>query len=228
MIDLVVFDMAGTTVSDRDYVANAFQKAFQNHDLLVSEMEVNPLMGYPKPIAIQMVLGKQEIEFDEELVNKIHKDFVGEMIDFYEYSPFVKAMPDAEDIFFYFKERGVPIALNTGFSKNIAQTIIDRFQWKQRGLIDEFIASDEVEKGRPYADMIETLKKRVGVGEESIIMKVGDTVADILEGQNANCKYVVAVTTGATPKEVLNEYSPTHIISSLKEIPGILEMVQHV
>lgn len=229
MIDFAVFDIAGTTVLDKDYVARAFQKAFYNSHLQVTEAEVNPLMGYSKSIAIQMVLERQGVHFDAKLVDKIHHDFVNDMMDFYEFSPYVQAMPDAEDIFFYLKEHGVKIALNTGFSRNIAEVIVKRFQWMERGLIDDFICSDEVSKGRPYYYMIEELKKRNHIGSDAVIMKVGDTIADVLEGKNAGCRYVIAVTTGATKREELEEHSPTHIISSLSEIPGIIgQSVQYV
>jgi phosphoglycolate phosphatase-like HAD superfamily hydrolase len=70
--------------------------------------------------------------------------------------------------------------------------------------------------------MIEELKRRNSIGNDDIVMKVGDTVADVFEGKNAGCHYVIAVTTGATTREELEEHFPTHIISSLSEIPKIL------
>lgn len=222
MIDFAVFDMAGTTVVDKDYVAKAFLKAFANQDLEVAEAEVNPLMGYHKPTAIQMVLERKSIEADTKLVKTIYHDFVDEVMNFYAYSPYVQAMPDTEAIFFYLKERGVRIALNTGFSKEIADVIVGRFQWMERGLIDDYIASNEVPEGRPAPYMIEELKSRLRLNSDVVVMKVGDTVVDILEGQNAGCRYVMAVTTGATPKEELIGFNPTHVIDSLSEIPGIL------
>lgn len=229
MIDFAVFDIAGTTVSDKDFVAKAFQKAFYSSGWEVTEAEINPLMGYAKPTAIQMMLQRKDVKFDEALIDKIHKDFVNDMMDFYQFSPFVKAMPDTEDIFFYLKEHGVKIALNTGFSKDIAEVIVERFQWMDRGLVDDFICSDEVEKGRPFPYMIEELKKRNQIGDNALVMKVGDTVADVLEGKNAGCQYIIAVTTGATLRDELEQHFPTHIISSLSEIPKILsQSVEYV
>lgn len=222
MIDFAIFDIAGTTVTDKNYVAHGFQKAFLKHNILIEHSEVSPLMGYAKPTAIEMVLEKEGINIDEELVNRIHADFVSEMIDFYRYSPYVKPIDDAEDLFFYLKEHNIKIALNTGFSKDIAEVIIERFQWLERGLIDDFIASDEVEQGRPFPYMIEKLKQRNQINKDNQVMKVGDTVVDILEGKNANCKYVIAVTTGAAIRAELEFYEPTHIVSSLSEIPAIL------
>ena len=80
-------------------------------------------------------------------------------MDHYEYSPEVKAMPPAENVFLQLKEKGIRIALNTGFSRDIADVIVSRLQWKEKGLIDDYIASDEVEAGRPQPFMIQTLMR---------------------------------------------------------------------
>lgn len=223
MIDLAVLDMAGTTVADDNFVAEAFQKAFAAEGLTVSEADVNPLMGYPKPIAIQMVLEAAGVEADEELVESIHRRFTNEMIAFYEESPDVRPVPGAEDLFLYLQEKGIWVTLNTGFSREIAEVIVKRFQWEDRGLVDDFIASDEVDDGRPEPDMIRALISRNGLPEDAVILKIGDTVADVLEGRNAGCAYNIAVTTGAARREDLEAYGPTHIVEHLGEVPAILE-----
>ncbi len=221
-VKLAVFDMAGTTVRDNNDVAKAFQKAFSVIELPISLDEINFWMGYHKPLAIQMILEKKGIEFDGEMIDAIHENFVNEMLDFYEYDPEVKAMEGAEDLFFFLKERGVLIALNTGFSREIATAIISRFQWLERGLVDDFIGSDEVPEGRPYPYMIAELKDRFKITEDDSVMKVGDTVVDIQEGKNAGCDYIISVTTVAASREELEQWEPTHIVNSLSEIPAIL------
>ena len=222
-IRLVVFDMAGTTVSDNNNVAKAFRDAFKENGIDIGLEEANPLMGYHKPLAIQMLLEKRGIEFDAELIEKIHDNFENEMLDFYEYAAEVKPVKGAEDVFEQLKERGMRIALNTGFSKTIADTIVQRFQWKEKGLIDDMIGSDEVEKGRPYPFMINMLMQRAGIGDPSEVAKIGDTAVDIEEGKNAGCLYVVAITHGAGEEMDLQLMKPTHIVHDLSEIPHILQ-----
>ena len=222
MIQLAVFDLAGTTVVDNNYVAMAFRKAFQQHGFDVEEAEVAPLMGYPKPLAIQMVLERHGEEVDNEIIDDVHTSFVEEMLDFYEYSPEVKPTAGAEDIFLFLKEKGIKIALNTGFSRNIADVIVGRFQWKERGLVDAYIGSDEVPEGRPSADMIQTLKEQLNVPDNADVMKIGDTIVDILEGRNAGCAFIVAVTTGAASQNELEAHHPTHLIHHLNEIATIV------
>lgn len=221
-VKLAVFDMAGTTVSDDKHVAKAFQKAFRDNGIDIELEDANPLMGYHKPLAIQMLLEKRGIDFDEEFIDTIHEDFEEEMIDFYEYAPEVKPITGAEDVFEKLKEKGIRIALNTGFSKSIADTIVQRFGWKEKGLVDDLIGSNEVEKGRPYPFMIERLMERAGISDPSEVAKIGDTTVDIEEGKNAGCLYVVAISTGANTVNELEQMQPTHIVKELSEIPTII------
>lgn len=228
MIDLAVFDMAGTTVTDDFFVENALQKAFEKAGISLQGLDTAPLMGYPKPIAIQMILEQLGVEFDDDSIAVIHRDFVAEMISFYALSPAVAPMPGAEELFGYLKKGGAKITLNTGFSRNIAAVIVERFGWQKQGLIDAFIGSDEVAQGRPYPDMINSLKEQLQIPANARVLKVGDTVVDVMEGRNVGCTFNVAVTTGSTPKEVLLQQGPTHTVAGLSEIPAILQAATHV
>lgn len=219
---LAVFDIAGTTVADDNAVAIAFKNAFDTYGFTINEEDVKPLMGYKKPVAIQIMLEKLGEEFDEDLVNDIHHEFEIAMLDHYEYSPDVKAMPGAENIMQELKGKGIRIALNTGFSKSIADTIMTRLQWMEKGLVDDYIASDEVEEGRPQPFMIQALMKRAGINDAKDVMKIGDTEVDINEGRNAGCSLVVAVTTGAFTRDQLAPYKPDHIIDDLSQLQALI------
>lgn len=223
MIHLAVFDIAGTTVKDDDFVAKAIHNAFEKKNIPLRNIDLGPLMGYPKPIAIRIILEHQGIAANPNLVQTIHDDFVNEMLTFYKTSPEVEPLPGAEDIFRYLKQRGALIALNTGFSRNIAETIVTRLEWIERGLVDAYIGSDEVANGRPHSDMIVELKKRLNLSPDAVVMKVGDTIVDIEEGKGASCKFNVGITTGASTSAELETHHPTHIINHLLEIPAILQ-----
>jgi len=222
-IRLAVFDIAGTTVADDNAVATAFRHAFESYGYAqVSDEDVKPLMGYKKPVAIRMVLDKLGVDEDPALIEDIHDEFVTEMMDYYEYSPDVKPMKHTENVFLQLKAKGIKIALNTGFSKEIADVIVSRFQWMEKGLIDDYIASDEVEAGRPQPFMIQTLMQRAGITDAGEVVKVGDTEVDVNEGRNAGCSLVIAVTTGAFTKDQLEEYHPDHIIDDLDQLPALI------
>lgn len=221
-IKLAVFDIAGTTVLDNGFVADAFVNAFVMNGYDISLEDTHPYMGVKKIVAVRSMLEKLEADFTDAEVQEIHNDFVSEMVDFYEYDSSVKPFDDTEDVFRQLKEKGIRIALNTGFPKIIADTIIHRFQWKEKNLLDDYIASDEVENGRPSSLMIEQLMFRAGIDDPMLVAKIGDTSVDIEEGLNAGCRYVIGVTTGTGSKDELQQYLPTHIVNSLSEILSIL------
>lgn len=216
---LAVFDMAGTTVSNTDLVALVLVQTLAAHGFPAGLKEARALMGYPKPEAIRRLLGAAA---DEALVHKLHDDFVPRMIASYRDSEDVAPMPDAEGCFAVLRARGIRVALNTAFSRDIAQIIVDRFNWQKDGLIDDLIATDEVAEGRPQPHMIRALMERQGLGDPAAVIKIGDTEVDIREGRNAGAGLVIGVTTGAYSRAALEAYAPDHIIDSLSELMPLL------
>jgi phosphonatase-like hydrolase len=223
MIELVVFDMAGTTVRDKNFVGIAFQEAMKSQGYDIAIEAINPLMGYEKPLAIRMMLEVQETDGTKitgELVSKIHKRFVDEMIRFYRTTQEIAPLPNVEQTFETLRSEGIKIALNTGFSRDIADVIVDRLGWKDK--IDMLVASDEVPFGRPYPDMIRKIMAGLNISSAENVAKVGDTEVDVNEGLNAGCKYVIGITTGAFTREALLPYKPTHIIDDIADVVKII------
>lgn len=221
-IKLVVFDMAGTTVSDENYVALAFQQAMKNYGYELEIEVINPIMGYEKPLAIEMMLTKHEPDQDKinaVLIENIHADFVKLMLDFYKTAS-IKPLPNVENTFQELRKTGIKIGLDTGFSKDIASLIFNRLQWQEH--IDYMVASDEVENGRPYPDMIHRIMAELGISSADEVAKVGDTEVDVNEGINAGCKYVIGITTGSFKRNELEPYHPTHIIDDISEVLTII------
>jgi phosphonatase-like hydrolase len=145
------------------------------------------------------------------------------MIHFYEDDKDIKPLPFAEDIFGQLKEEGIKIALNTGFTRAITDTILQRLHWNNgESKIDYVIASDEVPEGRPYPFMIQTIMKHLQITDSKQVVKIGDTEVDVQEGRNAECGLVVSVTTGAYSRNQLEQYHPDHIIDSLSELPSLI------
>lgn len=222
-VQLVVFDMAGTTVYDPDLVAQAFAQAFARHDLAVTLEQARPLLGFAKPEAIRRLLhdsGRGEWAEDAARVERIHADFNEAMARCYRSSDELRAMPGAEAAFARLRARGVRVALNTAFSRPIADILVERLGWQE--CIDDLVATDEVPAGRPAPYMIQRLMQRAGITEPAAVAKVGDTGVDVQEGRSAGCGCVVAVTTGAFRRAELQAYAPDAIIDSLDALDAVL------
>lgn len=224
--ELVVFDIAGTTVKDNNNVGEAFRYALNKFGFDIPLESVNKYMGYEKHVAIRCILQQYtnlEGDLDEKLIEDIHQVFVDEMIQYYENTQDIEPLPNVEETFNRLRQLNVKIALNTGFSRAITDVILNRLGWYNRNMVDYVIASDEVLKGRPFPNMINQIMQESGIDDPTKIVKVGDTEVDVNEGKNVGCRYTIGITTGAYTREELEKYEPTHIIDDISEVLTIIQ-----
>lgn len=217
--------MAGTTVKDNDNVHAALIHAMAKGGYKISREEANDVMGYPKPYAIEELLKIKEVNQElitPEFINQLHNEFLLEMLHFYEFDASVQPIEDAEFVFDELHRRGVKVALDTGFSRDIAEVIVRRFGWLENGKIDVLVASDDVPQGRPFPYMIRKAMDELQIDDVLSVAKVGDTVSDLLEGKNTGCAYTIGITSGAYDREVLAATYHTHLVGTLSEILPIL------
>jgi phosphonatase-like hydrolase len=226
MIELVVFDLAGTTVHDGDAVNATFRATLAAWGLEADMAMVNTVMGLPKPDAIHILLeyvGRPRgITPTAENVHAIHEDFTSRMCNYYAADPSVREIPGAAATFAALRRADIKVSLNTGFFRPITEVLLKRLAWRSPAVIDADVTSDEVPRGRPHPDMIHHLMKRLGVHDPSRVAKVGDTRADLEEGTNAGCALVIGVTSGSYSREQLQACPHTHILESVAEVPALL------
>jgi phosphonatase-like hydrolase len=222
-IALVVFDIAGTTVNDDDSVNRCLRDSLLAAGLLVTAAQVNTVMGLPKPDAIAILIEKSPLR--DELrgrVDLIHRDFVARSIEFYGSDPSVHEVPSTTQVFETLKRSGILVALDTGFNRSITQVILDRLDWSRSRLIDATVCSDEVRRGRPHPDMIETLMALLEIADPKQVAKVGDTPSDLEEGHRAGCGLVVGVTDGTHTRLQLEPFPHHHLIKTVADFPKLL------
>lgn len=224
-VELIVFDLAGTTVQDNQDVQRALQEALAYFDVHTTSAEIDAVMGLPKPIAIKNLLEKNSVwrsSANDDLIREIHQNFVHEMLRFYEEDSSVAEKYGVTETFKKLKDKKLKVALDTGFDRRITNTIIQRLGWCHLNLIDASVASDEVKRGRPYPDMIYRAMELTHVQDSKRVAKVGDTKSDLLEGNAAGCKWIIGVTTGTGTKEELKSEIHTHLIENVHELLEIL------
>jgi phosphonatase-like hydrolase len=226
MIELVVFDMAGTTVYDGDAVNASFRATLAAWGIEADAAVVNMVMGLPKPEAIRMLLEQcgrpSGVTPSADRINAIHEDFTRRMRKYYATDPAVREIPGATDAFAALRRAGIKVALNTGFYRPIVQVLLARLGWTCPVVIDADVTSDEVPRGRPHPDMIRHLMARLDIPDARRVAKVGDTRADLEEGTNAGCGLVIGVTTGSFTREQLQACPHSYIVGSVAEVPTLL------
>ena len=226
-IELIIFDLAGTTVRDNKDVHRMLKNAMNVFGVSISIEEANKVMGIPKPIAIKQLLEvKNYPDISPELIHHVHVEFVEQMIEFYQNDASVGEKEGVSNTFKVLKERGVKIAVDTGFDRQITDPLLARLGWKRNKLIDASVTSDEVEHGRPFPDLIFKAMQLTGVTDVKRVIKVGDTPSDLQEGTNAGCQFVIGVTSGAFSRTQLEVEPHTHLVDQVPDILNILELAE--
>lgn len=201
---LAVFDVAGTTVLDGDAVVECLTMVLERQTP-VSRRQVLELMGLPKPVAIRELLeaaGRLEGAALDAAVDQAHDDFRRAMIQRYR-DGFIAPADGAEMVFAALRGAGVRVALDTGFSRDILDSVLMRLGWDGDRTVDFTIASDEVERGRPHPDLIYRAMALANVTDAVLVAKIGDTPSDIKEGLAAGCGLVAGVSYGTHTGEEL-------------------------
>ncbi len=212
-IKLVVFDMAGTTVDEKNVVYKTVHKALTSHGV---EVDLNTVLrigaGKEKHQAIKDVMAALGVEnLSSEDVFSDFKTLLDEAYESLDVSP----IKGVDETMAELRKMGVIVVLNTGYNSRVANGLIEKLNWKKGIDYDALITADDVEKGRPHPEMIEKAMEMFGILEPSEVLKAGDSVIDIVEGQNAGCGITIGVLSGAQSREQLETENPTYILESL-------------
>jgi phosphoglycolate phosphatase len=219
-IKLVAFDVAGTTVNDDGLVIAAFKVAFEK-----SEPELWPekgeawtqyaidTMGQSKIHVFTELLGDIElaraanVAFEEAYMNEVAEQGI---------SPITGTL----ETFKALKERGIAIALTTGFSRSTLDPILFELGWL--GLIDVSVTPEEAGRGRPHPDMLNFLTSKLNIQTPESVMVVGDTAADMQSGVAFGATQIIGVLSGAHNQETLHSAGATSVINSVADLISLI------
>lgn len=214
---LVVMDMAGTTVNDFGLVQQAAIDAMKwKLNIDISMDQANKVMGIPKKTAFEQLCSLNKTLVTADVIDELVVFFNRQLIEKYSTKGSIELMPYASELFEAIRNSGAKVYLNTGFNREVADVIVKNLALEN--MIHGYIGSDEVDAGRPQPDMIRLAMKRSGVEYSHLVMKVGDTVSDLFEGFSAGCAWNVGVLTGANTYDELRTAPYSQILSNLQPL----------
>jgi len=235
-VNLVVFDMAGTTVKDDNEVLKCFNEAALQNDLNATEARVNAMMGLPKrkvfEILWQEQIGENASDYETK-VETTYQQFKEILENYYRREPIIPTTGCLE-LFDWLKKQGIKIALNTGFYREVTNIILDRLGWdhgldadylgSEKSIIQASITPSEIynNEGRPAPYMIQKAMYKLGVINPQKVICVGDTPSDLAAAKNASCLMAVGITSGTHSHEELVQYPHDRLITSLLELKDII------
>ena len=223
-VDLVVFDMAGTTIEDHGEVLTAFKSALRKNQISISEDFLQKWRGASKKEVLRQVI---EGEFGKESpdnpkrIDQAYGDFRHLLEDLYAREG-IRPIPGVAETFKWLRERNIRIALTTGFYRKVTDMILRQVGWNS-GAVDASICSDEVPQGRPAPYLIFRAMEATRTTDVHRVVNVGDTTLDLLSGHYAGVQGIVGVLTGSQTIVHLGTVRHTHIIPSVAALPDLIE-----
>ncbi|WP_085370869.1 phosphonatase-like hydrolase [Leifsonia sp. NCR5] len=219
-LELVVLDMAGTTVVDDGLVERAFERAADAAGIGSTPEEREQALDYVRETMGQSKIAVFRALTDDEdqaqHANALFESAYGELAA----SEGLRAVPGAEDLIRHLRQLGVKVALTTGFSRPTQDAVLDALGW--RDLADLTLSPAEAGRGRPFPDLPLTALLRTGGTSVEGMVVVGDTASDIASGIAAGAGLVVGVLTGAHDEETLTEAGADAVIASIADLAELL------
>ena len=213
--------MAGTTVRDAGQVPEAFTSALAAHDIPVTLQAINSLRGASKRLAILNLI--PDCADRAERAERVYATFVQHLARVFNGT--VEPVPGAREMIDTLRQRGVRVALNTGFDRETTNLLLDALGWRE-GVVDAVVCGDEVSEGRPAPYMIFHCMEATGVIDVRCVANVGDTVLDLQAGYNAGAELNIGVLSGAHKRDQMLQHPHTHLIDSVAALPELLRCHQ--
>jgi phosphonatase-like hydrolase len=217
-IKLVVCDIAGTTVRDSGQVVTAFADTLRQYELEFSADQLRRLRGSSKRQALLefIPVGPDRDRFAEE----VYVSFRDRLAHMYKMDG-VEPIDGAEEVIGELRAKGVSVALNTGFDREITALLLRSLNW-DKGIVDAVVCGDDVLQGRPAPYLIFHAMELTQTISPDYVVNVGDTVMDLEAGYNARVRLNVGVLSGAHDRPTLEHAPHTHILSSIAMLPTVL------
>lgn len=199
MIEAVIFDWAGTTV---DYGSLApvvaFKAAFNTKNIFPTDDEIRQFMGMSKwdHIGEMLKLSTIRQQWIEEYDAEPNEDDRKELYTMFESALMAHLVKKTElkpgllETVQFLNESDIHVATTTGYTPKMMDAVQQGAA--SLGYRPEIVltSADVDNNGRPAPDMINKIMGEFGIENSQNVLKVGDTLVDIEEGQNANVKTV--------------------------------------
>ena len=213
--ELVVLDLAGTTVEDRGQVPAAFVAALATHGIRVPDAGVQALRGSSKRAAVAALVppGPDHSQRTES----VYASFQQELHARYAATG-VRTVPGTAETLGWLRARGVRIALNTGFDRDTTQRLLAHLDGLAAAA-DAVVCGDDVPRGRPAPDLILRAMTITGTVRPDGVANVGDTTLDLEAGRRAGVRWNVGVLSGAHGREALAAAPHTHLLETVADLP---------
>ncbi|OBG90255.1 HAD family hydrolase [Mycobacterium sp. E3251] len=221
--EVVVLDMAGTTIDDGQQVYRVLAETASAHGASPSEADIARWHGASKHEALRELLtSRSGTPPSVGELEVVVADFHARLSTAYAADHPPHPLPGVVEALSTLRERGVKVALTTGFDRVIVESLLSALGWMGDAVADTVVCGSDVAAGRPAPYMIFRAMERLGVTDVARVLVAGDTPRDLEAGTNSGAAMVVGVLSGASDADELGAHRHTHLLPSVADLPGLL------
>ena len=219
-LELVVLDMAGTTVLDDGVVEQAFQRAAERTGV-ADRMPWAEALDY-----VRVTMGQSKIDVfthlsggDALAAARATAEFEGAYAEIVAEQG-VSEIPGAADAIQDLKDAGLAVVLTTGFAPVTRDVLLNGLGWGD--LVDLALSPVDAGRGRPAPDLVLTALLRTGATRVSAVAVAGDTTSDVESGRRAGAGFVAGVLSGAHDHRALSAAGADAVLADVTGLRGVL------
>lgn len=229
-IEAIIFDWAGTTVDYGCFApVRAFIEVFEEYGISPTIDETRKPMGMLKWDHIKTMMSMPRInnlwkekhgrDFTDKDIDEMHDKFKGKLMGILH--NYAEPKPYVVDTISKLREKNIKIGSTTGYTDEMMSIVVKVA--KEKGYSPDcwFSPTSTNNVGRPYPYMIFKNLETLKVSSIKNVIKVGDTISDILEGKNAGVKTVGIIEGSselALTEEEYNNLTEEERLSKIEEI----------
>lgn len=213
--ELLVCDLAGTTIRDRGEVPAASQAALQEAGVAVEAADLTRWRGASKREVLARLLTGSG---DPGRAEAVYGRFRGLLLERLTADGSL-SLPGVAAALERLRAAGVRLAVTTGFDREIVERVRAAVSWAP--LIETWICADDVPRGRPAPDMIYRAMEHCGMSDGERVAVVGDTRLDLEAARNAGARWRIGVLTGAHDRAALEDAPSTHVVEAVSALPAL-------
>ena len=132
----------------------------------------------------------------------------------------VPYFPGAREDLLELKKEGVPLGIVTSKLRSSAEITVKDLGMDE--IFDTFFYREDTSEGKPSPEPLIRAAEKVGIGDMSRILYVGDAMPDLLSAQAAGADFAFAGWSSMDKEEILS-HKPQYVLQSFRDLSCIIQ-----
>lgn len=208
-----------------------FYEVFKQHGITLDWSVIRRYMGMYKPDHLRLLMDLPEVREQYQQIYGhpyTQEEYLSWLEEFksmlYKYAlddDLNVPVEGAAECISELRQSEILVGCDTGYFDAVAQMLFQKLS-DQYGIYFDVTTNSDRAQGRPSPCMIYDCMMSAKIWPSCAVVKVDDTAAGILSGNNADCWTVGLYASGSDNYEKLLAAKPDYLLPSIKYLPGLI------